>query len=108
MSLPFVTTLRARAATIHLGDGERGERFVIRVEVPERWDVVRLETPASERVQTVKVAALQALDPKADQRDFVIKLRGFEVLDEQETLAEAGVVNGSIFLLTRRRRRPVR
>lgn len=108
MTLPFVATIRARPTTIQLGDGASGERFLIRVEVPERWDVVRLETPASERVQAVKVAALQALDPKADQRDYVIKLRGFEVLDEQESLAEAGAVNGSIFLLTRRRRRPVR
>jgi hypothetical protein len=56
----------------------------------------------------VKVAALAALDPRGDQRDYVMKLRGFEMLDEQQTLAEAGAKENSTFLLTHRRRRPVR
>lgn len=107
MTTPFVSRLRARKETIALGNGD-GARILVRVEVPERWDVVRFSTPPSESVLTVKVAALQALDPRADQRDYVIKLRGFEVLEEQHTLAEAGAAEGSIFLLTRRRRRPVR
>lgn len=107
MTMPFVSTLRARPETVALGNGD-GARILVRVEVPERWDVVRLSTPPSESVLAVKVAALEALDPRADQRDYVIKLRGFEVLDEQNTVADAGAVDGSIFLLTRRRRRPVR
>ena len=40
--------------------------------------------------------------------DFVLKLRGWEVLDESASLADVGAVDGSIFLLTHRRRRPVR
>jgi hypothetical protein len=35
-------------------------------------------------------------------------LRGFEVLDEDLPLTGAGASDGSIFLLTSRRRRPVR
>jgi len=38
----------------------------------------------------------------------VLKLRGWEILDENASLAEAGVVDGSILLMTYRRRRPVR
>ena len=36
------------------------------------------------------------------------KLRGWEVLDEGASLADAGATDGSIFLLTHRRRRPVK
>jgi hypothetical protein len=84
------------------------ETIDIRVEIPELWDVVRVSVPASETVLAVKVAALAVLDPRGDQRDYVMKLRGFEMLDEQHTLAEAGAKQNSTFLLTHRRRRPVR
>jgi hypothetical protein len=40
--------------------------------------------------------------------EFVMKLRGWEVLDESASLTDAGAIDGSIFLLTYRRRRPVR
>jgi hypothetical protein len=106
-SVPFVAEVRSRPGVIRLGAGE-GERITVRVEVPEVWDVVRIETPPMETVLAVKNAALQALVPRADQRAWVIKLRGFEVLDEALSLTDAGAVNGSIFLLTHRRRRPVR
>jgi hypothetical protein len=60
-------------------------------------------------VVSVKQAALEALFPEAEMhQDFVLKLRGWEILDEAESLADAGVIDGSILLLTHRRRRPVR
>jgi hypothetical protein len=40
--------------------------------------------------------------------DFVFKLRGWEILDEVVSHADAGVIDGSILLLTHRRRRAVR
>ena len=40
--------------------------------------------------------------------DFIVKLRGWEILDETQSLADVGVIDGSILLLTFRRRRPVR
>lgn len=107
MTMPFVATLRARPRTIELGAGE-GERLWLRVEVPELWDVVRVHASASETVLAVKVAALGALLPRADQRDYVTKLLGWEVLDEHQTVAQAGAREGSTFLVTYRRRRPVR
>jgi hypothetical protein len=107
MTIPFVSTLRARGESVLLGPQD-GETIDIRVEIPEIWDVVRIVTPPSETVLAVKVAALAALDPRGDQRDYVMKLRGFEMLDEQHTLTEVGAKQNSTFLLTHRRRRPVR
>jgi hypothetical protein len=77
--------------------------------MPEVWDTVRIDTAAVEPVRAVKVHALQALAPDAlFQDDYVIKLRGNEVLDETQSLQAVGALDGSIFVLTRRHRRPVR
>ena len=106
---PFTANLRSRpGADIRLG--RPGESTItVRVQVPEVWDVVRIETPPSEPVLSLKVRALEALYPAAEfHEDFVVKLNGFEVLDENASLAEAGAVDGSIFLVTHRRRRVVR
>lgn len=107
MTAPFVATLRSRAEGIRLAP-PGVPTIVVRVEVPELWDVVRIEVAPSEAVLALKVAALSALNPRADQRHYVMKLRGFEVLDEHQTLTQIGAIDGSIFLLTNRRRRPVR
>jgi hypothetical protein len=85
------------------------QAITIRVEMPEVWDVVRFVVGPTEPVLAVKVRALEALFPEAAMHeDFVVKLRGWEVLDEGAPLADAGVIDGSILLLTHRRRRPVR
>ena len=110
MSAPFVGSLRARPTTIRLAP-EGTEAITIRVEMPEVWDVVRIAVAPTEPVLAVKVRALEALYPEADPElhaDFVLKLRGWEILDEAASLADAGVIDGSILLLTFRRRRPVR
>jgi hypothetical protein len=107
MTPPFVTSLRSRPSTINLApDGANA--ITIRVEMPEVWDVVAIVVAPSEPVVTVKVAALEALFPEAQlHTDFVLKLRGWEILDEAASLADAGVIDGSILLLTYRRRRAV-
>lgn len=107
MSAPFVTTIRTSGTPIRVGR-PAGGAMTIRVEVPERWDVALIETSPETSVREVKEAALRDVSPDDDAADYVIKLRGFEVLDESVTLANAGARNGSIFLLTHRRRRPVR
>ncbi len=78
------------------------------MEVPERWDVALLSAAPTTSVIEVKRAALGQVLPEADPSEFVIKLRGFEVLDENVSLVDAGARDGSIFLMTYRRRRPVR
>lgn len=108
MSAPFVTTLRSRPSTIRLApDGS--DAITIRVEMPEVWDVVAVEVAQHEPVVLVKQRALEALFPEAHMhQDFVVKLRGWEILDESASLADSGVLDGSILLLTHRRRRAVR
>lgn len=107
---PFVTSLRSRPGTIRLGDPSR-PYITLRVEMPEVWDTVRIETPTDEPIAVVKERALSALYPDANtagEGDFVLKLNGYEVLDEDASINATGAVDGSTFLLTFRRRRPVR
>jgi hypothetical protein len=108
MSAPFVTGLRSRRAAIRLA-AEGTPAITIRVEMPEVWDTVRVVVAPTEPVLSVKARALEALFPEAEMhQDFVLKLRGWEILDEAASLANVGVIDGSILLLTHRRRRPVR
>ena len=108
MTVPFVAQIRSRPGVVRLGtDGQ--PRITLRVQLAEAWDTIRLETPPSEPVAAVKAEALAALRPNADPPDaFVVKLNGFEILDENVSVAESGASNGSTFLLSYRRRRPVR
>jgi hypothetical protein len=113
MSARFVTTLRSRPDVLRLGGESANEsangQWTVRVQMPDVWDAVKVETPSSESVVALKVAALAALYPEGEfHEDFVMKLHGFEVLDENATLADVGAQDGSIFLVTFRRRRPVR
>jgi len=104
MTTPFVASLRARPEALFLGNG-----MTIRVEMPEVWDTVRIQAPATEPISAIKAAALAALYPNgASYADFVMKLHGYEVLDESVPLSQTGAIDGSTFLLTFRRRRPVR
>ena len=106
---PFTASIRTKGAdSVRLGAPD-AKSITVRVEVPEVWDLVIVHAPAAESVLAVKVAALRSLYPDSEHADdWVIKLGGFEVLDESASLAQAGAVVGSIFLLTGRRRRPVR
>jgi hypothetical protein len=107
-STPFVTTLRNSGEVIQLSSGSEPVLH-IRVQVAELWDSVRIDAPGSEPVLSVKRAALDALYPDgADPDSYVVRLHGFEVLDESASLSATGVRDGSIFLLVNRRRQPVR
>jgi len=109
MTEPFVAQLRTRGDVIELAS-PGGPAITVRVEMPEVWDVVRVHASPDERVLTVKRRALERLSPGSELRDdeFVLKLQGWEVLDESVSLAATGAVDGSIFLVTYRKRRPVR
>jgi hypothetical protein len=105
----FTSGIRTRPGRVVRLGGPGEATIAIRVQVPEVWDAIRVETPPDEPVLSVKVRALDALFPMAEfHEDFVVKLNGFEVLDENASVAEAGAVEGSIFLLTHRRRRATR
>lgn len=108
MTAPFVTNLRSRSKTIRLAP-TGADAITVRVEMAEVWDVVRLEVLPSDEVLEVKKAALEVLYPAAEILDeFVMKLNGWEILDETVSLTAAGAIDGSILLVTFRRRRPIK
>jgi hypothetical protein len=108
MTSPFVASLRTPPSTIRIAP-EGTDTITIRVEMPEVWDVVRMVAAPSQPAVEVKLRAIEALCPDVEfHEELVLKLRGWEILDENASLAEVGVVDGSILLMTYRRRRPVR
>ena len=107
-TVPFVAQLRSRPGVIRLGTSDEPV-ITLRVQSAETWDTVRVEAPAGMPVVEVKRAALDVLVPDEPYyRNFMLKLNGFEVLNEEATLTEAGAKNGSTLLVHLRRRRPVR
>ena len=108
MTVPFVSELRTSDDVVKVG-GTDGDTFHLRVQAAELWDALRVDASPSTSVETVKKAALTRFFPDGESiKDFVVKLRGFEILDEKATLAAAGAKDGSTLLLSRRRRRPVK
>ena len=102
----FVNTLRTHGAPLHLGSGS-GEVLQLRAQVLEAWDAIRVEADPSASVKSLKHLAMQALFPQASEDDYVVKLHGWEVLDENAPISSTDARNGSIFLISDRRRRPV-
>jgi hypothetical protein len=108
MTEPFVGQIRSRPSTIRLAP-PGAPAIMLRVEMPEVWDTVRIVASPTELVLTIKVRALESLFPEAEfHGDFVLKFRGWEILDEASPLRDVGVGDGAILLLTHRWRRPVR
>ena len=105
----FVTTLRTRPDAVTLAPGDAATAWTLRVQCAEAWDAVRVDVLAETRVIDVKRAAMQVLLPDVTAVDeYVVKLHGFEITDEQQSVRAAGAIDGSTFLVTSRRRRPVR
>ncbi len=81
----------------------------LRVQLLERWDRMTFDVRPDTPVATLKHDALAAFGMRdAIPSDYVVKLRGWEVLGEQGSVAESGARDGSTYLVTYRRRRPVR
>lgn len=81
----------------------------VRVHLLERWDRTALDLPADTPLAALKRDALAAFGlAGAEPSDYAMKLRGWEVQGDQRSIAESGARDGSTFLLTYRRRRPVR
>ena len=108
MTIPFVTELRTTDDVIRVG-GSNGAVFHLKVQSADLWDSLRIDAAASTSIREVKTAALDHFFPLGyDSNEIVVKLRGFEILDESRGLESAGVKDGSTLLLAKRRRRPVR
>ena len=100
--------LRARPGVLALGASTENA-ITLRVQMTELWDTLTVRCAPDTSVRALKQAALDAFLPvHQPTSDFVMKLRGFEVLDESAPLTVAGARDGSTFLLAYRFRRPVR
>ena len=105
---PFVAQLRTTRPAIQLSEPGPGA-LTLRVEAADLWETVRVVASPQTAVADLKKRVVSDLFAgRRNPGDFVLKLRGWEVLDERETLADAGMVDGTILLLAIRRRRPVR
>ena len=107
-SVPFVSELRTTDDVVMIGGGN-GNVLHLRVQSAELWDALRVDAPDTATIREVKTAALEKFFPDGFAAgEFVVKLRGFEILNEDDALSASGVRNGSTLLLSRRRRRPVK
>ena len=107
MGSKFVNSLRTRGDAITLGFPS-GKPLRLRAQVLEAWDAIRIDADPSASVKSLKELALRELYPGENaETEFVVKLNGFEVLDEEVPLSATGARDGSTFLITDRRRRPV-
>ena len=105
---PFVSTLRARAESIDMS-ANGAPSITIRAQLADAWDAVRIVVAPGETVNNVKLRALEALDPGADAPgEYLVTYRGVRILDENVSLADAGVVKGATLFVAHRHRRPVR
>ncbi len=80
----------------------------LRVMVQDVWDEVPLDLPPGTSLAELKRAALDATKVRRDPDEYVLKFRGFELLDESRSLADAGLVSNGAVIVLPRRRRPLR
>jgi hypothetical protein len=105
--MTFVNSLRTRGEPAKLGTPP-GKPLRVRAQVLEAWDAIRIEADPSATVRSLKQLALRELYPEdIPDEEFVVKLNGFEILDESAPLSATDARDGSTFLITDRRRRPV-
>ena len=106
-STPFVSGLRTQGAAFKLGSSA-GPVLQLRAQVLEAWDAIRIDADPSASVKSLKELALKELYPAVRNDDqYMVKLNGWEILDENAPISSTDARNGSIFLITDRRRRPV-
>ncbi len=99
--------LRTRGEAIKLGNITT-DPMRVRAQVLEAWDTILIDADPSASVRSLKQLALRELYPvDRPDEEFVVKLNGFELLDEDVPLSASGGRSGSTFLITDRRRRPV-
>lgn len=105
---PFVLQLRTRGDGLDLSAGA-SDAFLIRAQVHEAWDAVRVRVAPGTPVAQVKRAALAALlGPNAEVEAYMSKVHGSEVHDEGRPVSECDMRAGSTLFIHARRRRAVR
>ena len=103
----FVNGLRTQGRSFQLGSPSV-PALQVRAQVLEAWDAIGIDADPSTPVKSLKELALKKLYPDGrDQVEYVVKLNGFEILDEDAPISSTAAKSGSTFLITDRRRRPV-
>ena len=103
----LVSELRSKRAPLALASGPGA--ITVRVQVAEMWDAIRVVAHPDTSISELKQRVVNEFYPGHEYLDdFVLKLRGWEMLDENQSLKAGGMVDRSIVLLSHRRRRPVR
>lgn len=109
-SADFVSSIRTSGAALRLvPDGHAGPVWSVRVQLLDAWDAVRVEVAPTTTVDAVIRAALRVLagaDVAVEAYDC--KLRGVRIVRRDQSLASAGVADGSTLLLAMAARLPVR
>lgn len=104
----FPNGLRTAGAAIAIVPPGAGA-FTFRVEASDVWDAVQVVARPETVVADVKQRAVTRFFPNdADTHEYVLKFRGWEILDENAPLRDVGITDGSTVLMAVRRRRPVR
>ena len=80
----------------------------VRVMVEQVWDDVSLDVQGSTPVGDLKALALTRAGVTDDPAQYVMKYLGAELQDEDQSLADAGIVPKAGLVVLARRRRPLR
>jgi hypothetical protein len=108
VSASFAGQLRSNRTPIAIAP-PGPDTLSFRVQAAELWDAVGVTARADTPMAEVKQRVIQSFYPAHEyDDDFILKLRGWEVLDERASVADSGVQPDSIILLAHRRRRAVR
>lgn len=109
MSANFAAQLRTKSAEVIRLAPEGAPALRVRVQSADAWYAVRVDATANTPVMAVVEAALRDLHPEVQHiEDYVVKLRGWEILDLHQPIGQAGVVDGATLLIHSRLKRPVR
>ena len=109
----FSSTVGTRPGAVRVssaGTSDASTTWSLRVHSAEAWDAVRVDAASTTTVIDVKRAAMAVMmsDTLSDLDAFVVKLRGVEIVNEQESLLTIGALDGSTLLIMGRRKRAVR
>ena len=84
--------------------------MLVRVWVPDVWDVVDLEVTPDQTFGQIKAAALERAMGKgrrADPENFLVKYRGALIAPESQTLKDLKVPDHAPMIVLPAKRRPV-
>ncbi len=80
----------------------------LRVMVLDTWDEISLAVPPTALVSDLKAQALVAAKVRKAPAEYVVKFRGAELTEGNQTLGDAGVVANAGLIVLPRTRTPVR